>query len=347
MNKLLRLVLCAYFILGLSNYVGAQPTDGCPAAYEKLLDMVHTQWGSNETNSKILSSAQDLSKSYPKTGCSQVILAEIISTWLVNTDGNPREQRITGLHLADEALGLNPRLAQAHVSKARLLIKSADIPRATDEIEAALKINSRLAGALFIKAELLRRTSQFEESEKWFLQFIGATPSSDRKANGYFAIGDMWDDLAWASRSDPHTKKMLLDRAKPAMRKYVELRSSSIRANLNYAAFLNALPEDYEGAERHAKKALELGDGFRARYYWAAALYQRLLSKSAGMNEVEIINASNDIFKLTTVSLDEALSVGVFSAYVAVNLERLRSKIKSKELPWLETAPPKPSGTIL
>jgi hypothetical protein len=47
------------------------------------------------------------------------------------------------------------------------------------------------------------------------------------------------------------------------------------------------------------------------------------------------------------VSLDDALSTRIFSTQIAVNLERLRSKIKSKELPWLERAPVQPSGTKL
>src|SRR2546427_13220473 len=81
------------------------------------------------------------------------------------------------VRLTEEALRLNPQLAQAYVARARAVLRASKYDEANKAIDAALGLDPNLSGALFLRAEILRRTKRVSEAETWYLKFIDSRGS--------------------------------------------------------------------------------------------------------------------------------------------------------------------------
>jgi tetratricopeptide (TPR) repeat protein len=199
-------------VLWLLAFLGAPSalaTGSHTSTYEKALDLVHAYSGSGDELQQAMKLAEYLSKSAPESGYAQVLYAEVLSTWQLDQNGKPVEIRDQVLAIADEALRLNPRLAQAHVSKARALVRSSLYPQAESFVTAALVIDPTLSGAMFVRAEGFRRQRFLAEAELWYKKFIASTSSASRKANGYGWIATMYQDATYfdvANRKDHISK---------------------------------------------------------------------------------------------------------------------------------------------
>lgn len=295
--------------------------------YPEALDLIHAYSGSGGELDRAMQLAEELSRSHPKSGYAQTLRAEALSTWKLEQNGEPREVFELVVSLAAEALRLDPELAQARVAMARALVRASRYDAADLEITKALEIDGRLSGAMFIRAELLRRTNRAEDAEVWYGKFIDTVQSASRKANGYYWIGKMYQDFAW---DRPDQRSALTAKARRAYEQMLVQVPTGAWRNVNFAVFLNGFAADFKAAERYATIALGEMEFPMARYHLAAARYQELWRTSEAGSRTELAASITEVAKLTRVSLDQAISFRSFSSVVVGRLQQLRSRAGEK-----------------
>lgn len=294
-----------------------------PANYEKALELIHAYSGSGDELERAMQLAKTLSSTHPKSGYSETLYAEAASTWNLDQNGQPSELREQIVALCDEALRLNPRLAQAHVAKARALVRSSMYEKANSSIDTALSLDQNLSGALFLRGEVFRRTGAPKEAETWYLRFIKSTPSSSRKSNGYYWIGQTYEDAAWY---DEANRKVLTAKARDAYEAMLKLKPSGAWRNVNFAIFLNDHAADFDAAEFYSSKALAEMEFPMARYHLTASRYQKVWARSSQMSAKAIRKALKQIGDSTKITLNEAISFPSFSSVVQERLVELQRR---------------------
>jgi tetratricopeptide (TPR) repeat protein len=306
----------------------AAADDAAKRTFDRALDLVHAYSGSGDQLDRAMKMAEELSKSAPKSGYAQVLYAEALSTWHLRQDGNPLEVRNQVIQIADQAIGLNPQLAQAYVSKGRALVRSSMYAPAAAAIDKALSIDPSLSGAMFLRAEIYRRTLDVAEAEIWYHKFIDAAPSASRKANGYNWLATMYETIesapAVADRA-PWTAK-----ARAAHEAALRLDPGGAWRIVNFAIFLNGYAADFDAAERQARKALDLMEFPMARYHLAAARYQKLAAWAANASPEALGAEAAEIAASTRVSLQQALAFPSFASVVRERLARLQERLPSR-----------------
>ena len=321
MNRLIAILLA----MTLHGAAVAQAPAG--KTYEKALDLVHAYSGSGPELQQAMKLAVELSESAPKSGYSQVLQAEAVSTWVLSQDGAPAEVRDQVISLADEALKLNPKLAQAHVSKARALVRSSMYDKANTSIDTALAMDPNLSGALFLRAEVFRRQGAIADADVWYRKFIDSTPSKSRKANGYAWIGSMYQDASW---NDDANRAKYVAKARAAYESMLKQDPGGAWRNVNFAVFLNEYAGDYDAAERYAAKALGMMEFPMARYHLAAARYQKLTVASSGMSPAQVQTAAKKVADSTGISLQDAMAFDAFSQRLVGRLSTLQQRIAAR-----------------
>lgn len=305
----------------------ASAADTVVLTFEKALDLVHAYSGSGDELQRAMKYAEGLAKSAPKSGYAEVIYAETLSTWRLEQDGSPFEVRDQVIRISNEVIRINPRLAYAHIPKARAFVRSSMYGQANSSIDAALSIDPRLSGALFLRAEIFRRTGAIADAEVWYRKFIASTSSVARRANGYGWLGTMYQD---AARSDSRNRVELTAKARAAYEAELELDSGDAWKNGDFAGFLNDHAADFDAAERYALKALRIMEFPMARYHLAAAQYQKLGASSAKNSPATLASAAAKISESTGVTLQQAVSFPSFSSVVRGRLIQLQVDLSTK-----------------
>ncbi|MFY9317027.1 MAG: tetratricopeptide repeat protein [Burkholderiales bacterium] len=289
-------------LIGLAN--GQSTRESLPEDYQRALQLIHAFSGSGDQLAVAMQLAEKLSSSHPKGGYSETLRAEALSTWRLSQQGQPAELRAQIIALADQALLLNPKLAQAHVARARALLRASEYDQANKSVDAALELDPTLNGAMFIRAEIFRRTMQLPEAEAWYLKFIAATPDRPRQSNGYYWLAVAYRDAAAREQSQ---RGSLIARARTAYEKMLELDPDGAWKNVNYAIFLNNDAGDFNAAEKYAQKALSIMEFPMARYHLAIARYQKLVPGMNAMDERALRQAIAQVHESTGVSFEDAL----------------------------------------
>jgi tetratricopeptide (TPR) repeat protein len=321
MNRLL------IVLLAMTIQIAALAQAPAAKTYERALDLVHAYSGSGPELQQAMEIADELSKSAPKSGYSQVLQAEALSTWRLSQEGTPVEVRNRVISLADEALRLNPKLAQAYVSKGRALVRSSMYDKANSSIDTALAMHPNLSGALFLRAEVFRRNRAIADADIWYRRFIDSAASNSRKANGYAWIGKMYQDASW---NDDANRAGYVAKARAAYETMLKYEPGGAWRNVNFAIFLNEYAGDFDAAEIYATKALGMMEFPMARYHLAAARYQKLAATSSSMSSAEIRNAVKDVAESTRVSLQEAIAFDAFSQRLVGRLSLLQQRIAAR-----------------
>jgi tetratricopeptide (TPR) repeat protein len=277
-------------------------TQALPADYQRALLLIHTFSGAGNELDVAMQLAEKLSTSQPGQGYSETLKAEALSTWQLDQRGGPTSVRIHVIALADQALRLNPKLAQAHVARARALVRASDYVEAYRSIDAALKLDPKLNGAMFLRAEIFRRTGMVADAETWYLKFIDATADQRRKSNGYYWLAKAYQD--GASR-DPSQRSLLLPKARTAFESMLKLDPDGAWGNVNFAVFLNSEAVDFGAAEQYAQKALGIMEFPMARYHLAIARYQKLSLRDLRASELR--EAIRQVHESTGISLEDAV----------------------------------------
>jgi Tfp pilus assembly protein PilF len=269
-----------------------------------------------------MSIAEALEISEPQSGNSQVLRAESMSIWELRDGGEPAQTLHEILRLTEEALRIDPALAQAYVARARAYAKAHETMRAVKEIQNALGIDPILESAILAQAEIYRLDGNSANAEQWARTFIATASGAAQKANGYEWIGRMRRDIAYHPQA--YNREVNLVLAKAAFENSVELDPKDPWRLVNVATFLNEHVSDFTGAEKYARDALALGDLLQASYQLAAAQYQALQAKAAEMDVQSLRAAIADIGAATGLRLDELAELGVFRDVVQVRLTRLQ-----------------------
>ena len=298
-----------------------QPS-GPELRFNEALDLILSYPGDDEKQLQAMATAEELARSDPLSGYSQALRAEILSAWLLAYDGKPDEQQKEALALIDEALRINPKLAQAHVTKARTYASVFMLAEAEAEIETALRIQPQLNSALFVQAEIYRRSGNSAKAADWMRNYMIATKDPIQKANGYQWLGNMWRDIAY--HPEAVNREVNLIMARNALKGSVDLDPDNAARLVNYSAFLNDLPADFAAAEVYATKALAIEEYDAARYHLAAARYQALQARATTLDAQSLRTSIDEIETATGVPLDEAVQYGGFREVIHARLTRLQ-----------------------
>jgi tetratricopeptide (TPR) repeat protein len=293
------------------------------AAFDQALDLIHAYTGAGDEHERAMRMADELLRSAPRSGYAQTLRAEWLSTWQIDQQGEPAALRDPIMALCDEALTLNPKLAQAHVAKGRVLVRASMYREAAVSIDRALKLAPGLAGALFLRADTYRKTGVLNEADVWYQKFIAAAATNTRKSNGYGWMADMYRS---AAESDPGNRESYLAKAKSAYESMMQLNPGGAWRHVNYAIFLNDHVADFERAEAYALRALTLSDMPMARFQWAAARYQRLLVGAVDTAEA-LSRDAETIGQETGISLTDAVTFPAFSDVVRQRLMVLQKRL--------------------
>jgi tetratricopeptide (TPR) repeat protein len=297
--------------------------------FNEALALIRLNTDEGDELSQAMTTAEELSRSDPLSGYSQTLQAELLSTWHLADDGRSTELRQDILALADEALRLNPKLAQAHVARARTYMSAFKLKEAGEEIQTALRIDPQLEGALFVQADIYFRLNNSVTAESWMQHFIAVTKQPIQKANGYQWIGNMRRDYAYHPEAIHRPTDLLL--AKLAYRKSIDLDPNNARRLAEFAAFLNEFSADFAGAETYATKSLAVQESPHARYHLAAARYQALQAKGAAIDAQSLRESIADIGTSTGISLDVAVDYPGFRDVINVRLTRLQRRMQSAD----------------
>lgn len=297
-------------------------TQALPADYQRALLLIHTFSGAGNELDVAMQLAEKLSNSHPGQGYSETLKAEALSTWRLDQRGGPTSVRMQVIALADQALRLNPRLAQAHVARARALVRASDYVEAYRSVDAALKLDPNLNGAMFMRADIFRRTGMTAEAEAWYLKFIGATADEKRKSNGYYWLAKTYQD---AASRDPSQRSLMLPKARAAFESMLKLDPDGARDNVNYAVFLNSEAVDFDAAERYAQKALSIMDFPMARYHLAIARYQKLSLRDLRASELRA--AIRQVHESTGISLEDAVEFVSPCVGMRARLQRVQARV--------------------
>lgn len=320
--KRLSLFLLVTFWIVLTNFSSAE--EDPPQSFEKALELIHAFSGAGDELQRAVEIADALSRSHPNKGYSQALQAEMLSTWELDQRGKPQALLAHIIDLTDQALRLNPSLGQAHVARARALLRASRYDEASAAIDAGLKLNPNLTGAFFLRAEILRRDLRVADAETWYLKFIDHTTSPTRRSNAYYWLAKLYQD---AARVQPREWATLISKARRAYETMLELDPNGAWKNVNFAIFLNNEAGDFLAAERYAQKALSIMDFPMARYHLAIARYQKLLAPMVNMNDSALKGAVAEVFQSTGVSLEDAITFSKGYFAIPGRLHRIRDRL--------------------
>ena len=301
----MRKVLLFFFLVTAGHVSCAQEGATPPEDYQRALRLIHAFGGSGNELTVAMELAERLATSHPNGGYAETLRAEALSTWQLNQQGQPAELRARIIALTDRALRLNPKLAQAHVARARALLRASEYEQANQAIDTALKLDSNLNGAMFLRADIFRRRGSLADAETWYLKFIAATADKPRQSNGYYWLGKAYQEAA--GREQPSRRGPLMAKARTAYEKMLELHPDGAWQTVNLAIFLNDDAADFDAAERYAARALRMMEFPMARYHLAIARYQKLLSAMSGMDAKGYRQTVAQVQQSTGISLEDAL----------------------------------------
>jgi tetratricopeptide (TPR) repeat protein len=308
---------------------GAAPTAAPAAApdeFHQAVELIHAYGGSGDALEQAGQLALGLKKSHPEGGYAEALQAEAMSSQAVQQDGTPESAAVMAIDLADKAIALNPALALPHIAKARVLVRSSKYDDAARELDAARKLDPDNESILFLEADRLRRTGDVAGAEAQFRAFIAATPSPQRKSNGYYWLAK---DFVGAAERGADGRPELLDKAGAAFVEMLKLDPGSLAKTVNYAVFLNDVAGDYVAAERVARQAVAIKDVPIARHNVAIARYQQLLAGAAdGTLDKAALQAKVDaIGKDGGVTLDQAIALPDISTAIQLRLLSLKARL--------------------
>lgn len=273
--------------------------------YREAGEQIHEYSGSGSQLRHAMQTASELGQSSPTAGYSEALQAEATSLWKVDQDGSPPEAVRQAIGLADAAIKLNPHLVLPHIAKARTLIRTSRYKEAGDELATARKLDSNNDSAVFLDADMMRRTGDFPKAESGYREFIRLTKRPARKSNGYYWLAKTY---AAAAQGQPGNRELDIVNAKNAYEEMVRLDPGAAWKINNYAVFLNAEGQDYVAAELYAQKALDIMEFQTARDQLAIARYQQLFLRMGAMGDKELLNSAAEIARSTGVTLGDAIN---------------------------------------
>jgi tetratricopeptide (TPR) repeat protein len=303
-----------------------QPS-GSSLRFNDAIVLIQSDADDGEGLAQAMTISQRLAQSDPLSGYSQTLQAEALSTWNLGDNGEPVELQQEILTLTDEALRINPKLAQAHVVRARTYAKASKLTEAEEEIKLALNLEPQLGGAIFAQADIYRRAADHANAASWMRNFITISKQATQKAIGHEWIGNMWRDIAYHPQAINRETHLLM--AWSEYKSSVDLDPKNARRLVNFAAFLNEYFAKFADAKGYAFRSLKVQESQLARYHLAAARYQELQAKADGIDAQSLRESIAKIHASTKVSLDQAVLFTGFRDVIVARLTRLQNRVRT------------------
>jgi adenylate cyclase len=199
-----------------------------------------------------------------------IALAEVILRSRVGRQGGDG-----GLAAAERALALNPKLAEAHAVKARILVEESRYDEASREIDIALRLNPESYQANRFAGDLRFRQKQIEKSAAYWEKALtleeGDFGSAGMLVTVYTALGK--------HEAAQLAAKIALERSEKILS-----RDSSNGAALGHSALaLAALGQRERAKERMERALLVDPDNITMRYNFACDLANYLKDRDAAL----------------------------------------------------------------
>lgn len=287
-------------MLLIANFTIAQPNPKLAEA----LNLVHVFSGAGNELDRAAKIAVQLAKTYPKSGMSETIRAELLATEDLQSDDISKQIYNRVIALTNQAIAFDKTLASAYVVRARALLKAKKLEDANADIALALQYEPQNASAYFLLADIKRRGGDFAKAVDGYQKFIDLTPDSARKSNGHYWLYETY--MNW-SYKEPTRRQELIDKAGESSKASVDLDPKSAWKNVNYAVFLNGRTDRFVEAQRYAENALKAMDFPMGRMHLAAAMYQQLGQKTATLSKKNIAEQQKMIAMRTGLTLEQAI----------------------------------------
>ena len=313
-------------LMAKSNSAVFQPS-GSKLRFINAIELIQSDIGATEELSRAANIAHELAQSDPLSGYSQTLQAEALSTWDLSDNGEPAELQQDILTLTDEALQINPKLAQAHIARARTYMKASEIADAESEIQKALRLEPQLGAAFFVQAEIYWRGRHSSKAADWMRYYLTVTKQPTQLANAHAWLGNMWREIAYHPQAINREGHLLMAWGEYMSADRLDPKNAS--KLVNFAAFSNEYRADFAAAKGYAFRALKVQESPQARYQLAAARYQELQAKGNDMDTQSLRDSIAKIAAATRVSLDQAVQFGGFHDVIHARLTRLQNRVKS------------------
>lgn len=239
--------------------------------YQEAADLIQTWTGSGDHLHRAFAILVDLAQRNPRSAYPLAGLSEIKYRLYQNDQGAPGEV----VELADRAVRLDPRNADAQVIYAKIMLDQGQVDAAARAAEQAIRLAPDKPEAMFTKASLARHAHRFDEAEGWYRKTIEHLSHKQRKSNVYFHMGTMFDKKERKTPAD-------IEKAADAFVNAAELADGSIPVLHATANFLTRNTERYDEAIGYLNRALKIGNyesgrvvlGLAQFYKWGHATLQ-------------------------------------------------------------------------
>lgn len=230
--------------------------------FETAKNLIHEYSGKGDNYTRAISIAEEIFNKDSNSPYSYLIIAELKARKYKDyKEGNPLEIWM----LTNRVNEINNSISATYVIQAKLANLQGNLELARQNSETAIQLDPGNREAMFESAEIEQQSGNFVEAEKWFKKTIASHTDPDRKSNIYYWLSKMYMDM-----QPPN-----IDGAQEAMQKMVDLSPKAPWKLVNYAIFLNANTNDFDGAIKYSRASLDIMDFEMGRLILGVASYAR------------------------------------------------------------------------
>lgn len=237
--------------------------DGARALYKTAVDLGRSYAGIGDGRKQAAEIAETIKLRYPKSAYSELTLIMLES---LRYDMYRESDEAAVWSLVERLNAMPDDVGDKYVILAELKLNYGPDGSAAELAKKALAIDATNADAMALLARAESKAHHYDVAEQWYRRSIEGQGSPDRKSNLYHGLG-----LMFAGETGMSPPKN--DMANEAMAMSVHLSPDAPWKIGDYAHFLNCRMNDYELAEKHARRALEIMEYGMARRELGIALY--------------------------------------------------------------------------
>jgi adenylate cyclase len=225
----------------------------------------------------------------------------------------------TGMVEADQALALEPDLAEAHAIKAQILLQAGDADEAAAEVATALRLDPESYEVNRAAGVLNYRMRKFDQAIRFYEKALALMEADVNSANVLMSCYTALGDVAGTRR----TAELALKRAEAAL-----AHDQNNCGVIGYSVYALAVLGEGERAKTRMNRAMLIEpDNLNMRYNFACALSTHLKDKDAALDMLESVfgSVTGDFLEYakTDSDLDPLRDDSRFQAMVAAAEARI------------------------